>query len=124
MAVRFERILVEIVRVWARLSAFSSNPRSKAVQNDHFLSQSRPAEEADRDVEQLAVVVGPLHHRHREVEGQRQRTEGRDAEADAGADRDAIVADRDIALDRAVIDEERPADLVVGQDGDLVLDAC
>ena len=34
--VYFERILVEIVRVWARLSAFSSNPCSKAVQNDHI----------------------------------------------------------------------------------------
>src|SRR4029079_13011870 len=34
--VYFERILVRIVRVWARLSSFSSNPRSKAVQNDHI----------------------------------------------------------------------------------------
>ena len=34
--VYLERILVEIVRVWAHLSAFSSNPRSKAVQNDHI----------------------------------------------------------------------------------------
>ena len=35
-AVNLERILVEIVRVWARLSSFSSNPCSKAVQNDHI----------------------------------------------------------------------------------------
>ena len=34
--VNFERILVRIVRVWARLSSFSSNPCSKAVQNDHI----------------------------------------------------------------------------------------
>ena len=34
--VNFERILVEIVRVWAHLSSFSSNPCSKAVQNDHI----------------------------------------------------------------------------------------
>ena len=34
--VYFERILVRIVRVWARLSSFSSNPCSKAVQNDHI----------------------------------------------------------------------------------------
>ena len=35
-AVYFERILVGIVRVWAHLSSFSSNPCSKAVQNDHI----------------------------------------------------------------------------------------
>ena len=32
----WERILVQIVRVWARLSRFSSNLCSKAVQNDHI----------------------------------------------------------------------------------------
>ena len=37
-AVYFERILVRIVRVRARLSSFSSNPCSKAVQNDHIRS--------------------------------------------------------------------------------------
>ena len=46
--VSFERILVGIVRVWARLSSFSSNPCSKAVQNDHgpdesgWLASNRP----------------------------------------------------------------------------------
>src|SRR5690349_6548999 len=34
--VSFERILVKIMRVWAHLSSFSSNPCSKAVQNDHI----------------------------------------------------------------------------------------
>ena len=34
--VYLERILVRIVRVWAHLSSFSSNPCSKAVQNDHI----------------------------------------------------------------------------------------
>src|SRR5690242_12479259 len=34
--VHFERILVQIARVWAHLSWFSSNPCSKAVQNDHI----------------------------------------------------------------------------------------
>ena len=38
-AVYFERILVEIVRVWAHLSSFSSNPCAKAVQNDHIERQ-------------------------------------------------------------------------------------
>ena len=34
-AVSLMRVLVRIVRVWARLGSFSSNPCSKAVQNDH-----------------------------------------------------------------------------------------
>ncbi len=40
-AVYFGRILVRIERVWARLSWFSSNPCSKAVQNDHISPQCR-----------------------------------------------------------------------------------
>ena len=35
-----DRIEVQIARVWAHLRSFSSNPCSKAVQNDHI---SRPA---------------------------------------------------------------------------------
>src|SRR5690348_2894288 len=49
-AVYFERILVRIVRVWARLSSFSSNPCSKAVQNDHIRGgkDDRPNESPGR----------------------------------------------------------------------------
>ena len=45
-AVNLERILVEIGRVSAHLSAVSSNPCSKAVQNDHI--DSPPTETDDR----------------------------------------------------------------------------
>ena len=35
-AVSFERILVQIARVWACLSSFSSNPSAKVTEKDHF----------------------------------------------------------------------------------------
>ena len=34
--VHFERILVQIARVWARLSSFSSNPGANVTKKDHF----------------------------------------------------------------------------------------
>ena len=40
-AVSLMRVLVEIVRVRARLRWFSSNPCAKAVQNDHIGSRPR-----------------------------------------------------------------------------------
>ena len=40
-AVNLERILVEIGRVWAHLSAFSSSLSAKAVQNDHQDNETR-----------------------------------------------------------------------------------
>ena len=62
-AVSLERILVGIVRVWARLSSFSSNPCSKAVQNDHIRSPHPHAAAAARsagDQRKDAALEGEL----------------------------------------------------------------
>ena len=54
--VHFERILVQIARVWAHLSSFSSNPCSKAVQNDHFAHDHALLAFASRAFREAAVA--------------------------------------------------------------------
>src|SRR5262245_44629048 len=85
---------------------------------------ARLPEEPEPEAEHLVVVRRLPGEREAEVEGDWHRAEHRHDEADAEAGRHAVVVDLvDARLDGAAVHEADDVDLVVGQHGNLILEA-